>query len=89
MGSVDSDADSKIALLIEKYMFPQRKVMLSSRLGKGVFGTVFKGYAHKILSHENDSLVAIKVFKGNPEYTTNETQKVCLPYIPNIRRVLF
>lgn len=52
--------------------------MLSSRIGKSVYGTVYKGYAHKILSHENETLVAIKVVKGSVEDAASlyEAQKV-------------
>lgn len=61
----EGEAAMKLTDLLEKYMFPQSQVMLSSRIGKSVFGTVYKGYAHKILPHENETLVAIKVIKGS------------------------
>lgn len=56
----------KLTDLLERYMFPQSQVMLGTRIGKSVFGTVYKGYAHKILRHENETTVAIKVVKGSP-----------------------
>lgn len=74
----ESEAGLKLSDLLERYMFPQSKVMLSSRIGKSVYGTVYKGYAHKILSHENETLVAIKVVKGSVEdaASLHEAQKV-------------
>lgn len=53
-------------------------MMLCARIGKGVFGTIYKGYAHKILAYENETLVAIKVVKGCPDDTASlfESQKV-------------
>lgn len=59
-------------------MFPQSQVMLSTRIGKGVFGTIYKGYAHKILHHENETLVAIKEVKSSGKDADNytESQKV-------------
>lgn len=68
----------KLTDLLERYMFPQNQVMLSTRIAKGVFGTVYKGYAHKILTHENETLVAIKVIKGSHEdgLSLAESQKV-------------
>lgn len=68
----------KLTDLLERYMFPQRHVMLSTRIGKGVYGTIYKGYAHKILPHETETLVAIKVVKASPEDAGSpiESQKV-------------
>lgn len=71
-------AGLKLTDLLEKYMFPQSKVMLGTRIGKSVFGTVYKGYAHKILPHETETLVAIKVISGSSSDAASlyETQKV-------------
>lgn len=68
----------KLTDLLEKYMFPQSQVLLSSRIGKSAYGLVYKGYAHKIQPHENETLVAIKVVKGNNSDAANsyETEKV-------------
>ncbi len=59
-------------------MFPQSQVMLSTRIGKGLFGTIYKGYAHKILNHETETLVAIKEVKGSAKDVEShiESQKV-------------
>lgn len=65
----------KLTDLLEKYMFPQSQVLLCSKIGKSSYGLVYKGYAHKILPHENESMVAIKVVKGN-ESDSYETEKV-------------
>lgn len=68
----------KLTDLLERYMFPQSHVMLSTRIGKGVFGTIYKGYAHKILAHETETLAAIKVVKASSEDSGSpiESQKV-------------
>lgn len=52
--------------------------MLGTRLGKGAFGDVYKGYAHKIVPHENETLVAIKVIRASPEDAASlyESKKV-------------
>lgn len=60
-----SEVGMKLTDLLDKYMFSQNHVMLSTRIGKSVFGTVYKGYAHKILPHENETLCAVKVVKGS------------------------
>lgn len=76
--ATDSDTGLKLTDLLEKYIFPQSQVMLGTRIGKSVFGTVYKGYAHKILPHENETLVAIKEIKGSSSNAASliETQKV-------------
>lgn len=61
--ATDSGTVLKLSDLLERYIFPQSQVMLSTKIGKGVFGTIYKGYAHKILLHENETLVAIKEVK--------------------------
>lgn len=66
----------KLSDLLERYLFSQSQVMLSTRIGKGVFGTIYKGYAHKILPHETETLVAIKVVKGEDGGSPMEAQKV-------------
>lgn len=50
----------------------------STRIGKGLFGTIYKGYAHKILNHETETLVAIKEVKGSAKDVEShiESQKV-------------
>lgn len=68
------EAGLKLTDLLEKYMFPQSQLLLCSRIGKSVFGTVYKGYAHKMLPHENETLVAIKVVKA--ESSLSESEKV-------------
>lgn len=66
-GKEASDGGNVVKLtdLLERYMFPQSQVMLSTKIGKGIFGTIYKGYAHKILQHESETLVAIKEVKGS------------------------
>lgn len=73
-----SEAGLKLTDLLENYMFPQNQVMLCTRIGKSVFGTVFKGYAHKILPHESETLVAVKVVKGSTSDAASliESEKV-------------
>lgn len=72
------EATLKLTDLLENYMFAQNQVMLCGRIGKSVFGVVFKGYAHKILPHENETLVAIKVVKGSlsDAASVGESEKV-------------
>lgn len=65
--TADSAAVLKLSDLLERYLFPQNQVMVSTRVGKGAYGTIYKGYAHKILNYENETLVAIKEVKGSPE----------------------
>lgn len=78
------DSESRTVLkltdLLERYMFPQSQVMLSTKIGKGAFGTVYKGYAHKILQHETETLVCIKEVKGSAKDAEShiEMQKVFL-----------
>lgn len=75
--STDEDAGLTLTDLLERYMFPQSQLMLCSKIGKGNFGPVYKGYAHKIQPHENETLVAIKTVKGSENSTSlAETQKV-------------
>lgn len=74
----ESDTGLKLTDLLEKYMFPQNQVKLSTQIGKSIFGTVYKGYASKILPHETVTMVAIKVVKGSNADPASymETQKV-------------
>lgn len=65
------DTVLKLTDLLERYLFPQSQVMLSTKIGKGVFGTIYKGYAHKILHNENETLVAIKEVKGTSKEADN------------------
>lgn len=65
--TADGAAVLKLSDLLERYLFPQNQVMVSTRVGKGAYGTIYKGYAHKILNYENETLVAIKEVKGSPE----------------------
>lgn len=76
--STDGTTVLKLTDLLERYMFPQNKVMLSTRIAKGAFGTIYKGYAHKLLQHENETLVAIKEVKGTGKENDShlESQKV-------------
>lgn len=76
--ATDSEGGLKLTDLLAQYMFPQSQVMLCTPIGKSKFGTIYKGYAHRILAHENETLVAIKVIKGSPENATSliESQKV-------------
>lgn len=76
--AADSMGGLTLQDMLARYMFPQSQVMLCNQIGKSVFGTVYKGYAHKILPHESETLVAVKVVKGNSDdrYSHLETQKV-------------
>lgn len=91
----DSESGLKLSDLLERYMFPQNQVMLTTRIGKSAYGTIYKGYAHKILRHETETLVAVKEIKGNPNSAAShiESQKVdgsdlssdFLSFIENVR----
>ncbi|XP_037029495.1 ankyrin-1-like [Bradysia coprophila] len=72
--ATDGDTVLKLTDLLERYMFPQNQVMLSTRIGKGVFGTIYKGYAHKILHHENETLVAVKEVKSSGKEADSHTE---------------
>lgn len=76
--STDKRTIVKLSDLLERYTFPQSQVMLTTRIGKGAFGTVYKGYAHKILLHENETMVSIKEIKGSTKEADSyiESQKV-------------
>lgn len=76
--AADSMGGLTLQDMLARYMFPQSQVMLCNQIGKSVFGTVYKGYAHKILPHESETLVAVKVVKGNSDdrHSHLETQKV-------------
>lgn len=78
--ATDSGAVLKLTDLLERFMFPQNQVMLSTRIAKGAFGTIYKGYAHKLLQHESETLVAIKEVKPNSKEADSytESQKVFL-----------
>lgn len=76
--ATDGETVLKLTDLLERYIFPQSQVMLSTRISKGVFGIIYKGYAHKLLRHENETLVAIKEVKssGKEADSYSEAQKV-------------
>lgn len=75
--TTDNETGLKLTDLLEKYIFPQNQVKLSTQIGKSVFGLVHKGYAHRILPHETVTLVAIKVVKGSTDAANiTESQKV-------------
>lgn len=80
--TTDSGTVLKLTDLLERYMFPQSQLMLSTKIGKGVFGTIYKGYAHKILHNSNETLVAIKEVKGSTKEADShiELQKVDMLY---------
>lgn len=65
--ATDSEAELRFAEILERCLFQQSQVMMTTKLGKGVYGNVYKGYAHKILPHESETLVAVKVVQGSSE----------------------
>lgn len=48
-----------------KYEFPIEQLTLGDVLGSGAFGIVRKAIAKKILSHEDETTVAVKMVKQN------------------------
>lgn len=88
--TTDGETGLKLSDLLQKYMFPQNQVKLSSPIGKSVYGTVYKGYAHKILPHETVTMVAIKVVKGNTSSAAGhiESQKVVFAKFTTLKVVI-
>lgn len=78
--ATDTVSGLKLTDLLERYMFPENQVKLSTPIGKSVFGTVHKGYAVKILPYESVTLVAVKAIKGNTTTAAGlaESQKVLI-----------
>lgn len=58
--------DEQIDLLPydESYEFPQKKLALGRRLGKGSFGVVIEAVAQGILPHEAETTVIVKIINS-------------------------
>lgn len=47
-----------------KFEFPREKLQIGKQLGTGAFGVVFQATAIGILSHEEETTVAVKMLKS-------------------------